>query len=398
MKQIALALENFSRFSGGAESYAVELADTLKRNGWHVHLIGHSWDGSPEGVIFHKIPKLSKLFPPFLRILYFALKHRTIVKKLDLNVIVGFGNTIEMNVYQSHGGVHFVSSLRKIRAETSRFVRFVKTVLTFITPKSLARSWIESAPFRKSPMPTVIAISDMVRNDICQRYHLKKDQIHLIYNGVNLRRFAGILEAERRASIRGALGFSQETLFLFMAYDFRKKGVRYLIEAAAKLKEAVGPEKFGVVIVGSRPSPALQRLVQKLNLESTVIFNGPTKEPEKFYKACDVFILPTFYDACSLVVFEAMACGLPVITTVDNGASGILTNGLDGTVLTDPRCIKEMAEAMGRFLDNDFLGEASKAAISTVSRYSVEANHSKMLAIFDSVAGNHSNRRHSSKV
>ncbi|MGC8660731.1 MAG: glycosyltransferase family 4 protein, partial [Desulfomonilaceae bacterium] len=389
MKRIALALENFSRFSGGAESYAVELAETLKRNGWQIHLIGHSWDGSPEEAIFHKIPKLPKLFPPFIRILHFALKHKTIVDRLDLDVVVGFGNTIEMNVYQSHGGVHLISSLRKIRAERSRFIRFIKTFLTFITPKSLARSWIESAPFRKNPLPTIIAISDMVRNDICNRYHLAKDQVHLIYNGVNLARFAGVPEEAKREAVRGSLGFSQEVLFLFMAYDFRKKGVRYLVEAAAKLKETVGSGKFGVVIVGSNPSPILVRLVRELHLESTVIFNGPTKEPEKFYKACDVFVLPTFYDACSLVVFEAMACGLPAITTADNGAAGILTNGLDGMVLTDPSSVGALADAMIHFLDKNFLEQASKAAVRTVSNYSLEANHSKMLAIFDSVIENH---------
>ena len=92
-----------------------------------------------------------------------------------------------------------------------------------------------------------------------------------------------------------------------MAYDFRKKGVRYLVEAADKLRQKVGQGKFGVVIVGSPPSLQLRNEVRQLNLSDTVIFRGPTTEPEAFYRACDVFILPTFYDACSLVVFEAMA-------------------------------------------------------------------------------------------
>jgi UDP-glucose:(heptosyl)LPS alpha-1,3-glucosyltransferase len=386
MKKIALSLEKFSRFSGGAESYAVELAETLQNNGWEVHLIGQSWDGNPPGAVFHQIPRAPKLVPPSLRILHFALSHRALVRKLDMDVVVGFGNTIEMNVYQSHGGVHFTSSLRKIRAERNPLVRLVKTILTFVSPKSLARAWIESAPFRKNPMPAIIAISDMVRNDMCKRYHLETSQIHLIYNGVNLHRFAGRLGRKQIQDFRSALGFSHEVLFLFMAYDFRKKGVRYLIQAAAKLKDSVGEGKFGVVVVGSTPSPALRRLIRNLRLETTLVFRGPTKDPEHYYEACDVFVLPTFYDACSLVVLEAMACGLPAITTVDNGASGVVTDRVDGSVLDDPRDVETMAVSMKRFLDPGFLREASLAAQNTASQYSIEANHARMLAIFEAIA------------
>ena len=146
MKSITLALENLSRFAGGAESYAVELSETLVQRGWEVHLVGQSWEGLPQGAVFHQISKLPKLVPPSLRILHFAFKHRSIVRKLRTDIVLGFGATIEMNVYQSHGGVHFFSSLRKLRAEANPFARIVKTLLTFLSPKSLVRSWIESAP------------------------------------------------------------------------------------------------------------------------------------------------------------------------------------------------------------------------------------------------------------
>lgn len=384
-RKIAMALENFSRFSGGAESYAVELAETLASRDWEVHLIGYTWDGNPSGAIFHKITKLPKLIPPFLRILHFALRHSSIVRNLDLDIVLGFGNTIDMNVYQSHGGVHFVTSLKKTRVESNPIVRLAKVLLTFVSPKSLTRSWIESAPFRKKKRPVIIAISDMVRNDICRCHHLRKEDVHLVYNGVNLERFKLEPAPDSRRNVRLPIGFSDQVLFLFMAYDFKKKGVRYLIEAAGKLLNQVGPRKFSVVIVGAEPSPSLLRLIRELDLESTVVFQGSTKEPEKYYNACDVFVLPTFYDACSLVIFEAMACGLPVITTVDNGASGVITQGVDGQVLNDPRDVPAMAEAMRRFLDVNFLKKASLAARNTASHYSIQSNHDQIIAILDSV-------------
>jgi len=86
------------------------------------------------------------------------------------------------------------------------------------------------------------------------------------------------------------------------------------------------------------------------------------------------------------VVFEAMAAGLPAITTIHNGAAGIVSSGVDGMVLDDPRDIAVMASAMERFLDRNFLESASAAARRTSSAYTLEANHRKMIDIFDEVA------------
>jgi UDP-glucose:(heptosyl)LPS alpha-1,3-glucosyltransferase len=140
------------------------------------------------------------------------------------------------------------------------------------------------------------------------------------------------------------------------------------------------------VVVGGSPSLSLKRLALRNKLENIVVFQPPTKEPESYYKACDVFVLPTFYDACSLVVFEAMAAGLPAITTRFNGAAGIISHKQDGMVLQDPSDTKEMADAMAYFLEPDSLALASSTARETATHYTLEANHKKMLAIIEEVA------------
>ncbi len=383
--KLAMAMENFSRHAGGAESYAVELARTLVSEGWEVHFFGHSWDGEPSQAIFHPISRLPRWVPPSVRITAFALRHRKMVGGEHFDVVLGFGNTLEMNVYQSHGGVHYISSLRKLRAVRNPLLRFFKRLALFASPKYHARAWIESAPFRMKKRPVLIAISDMVRDDMAEYFRVDKDEIRLVYNGIDVNRF-GAQGNDRGRALRKKLGFDNEVLFLFMAYDFRKKGVRYLVEAAANLKKRAGEGRFGVVVVGGPPSPVLTRLVRKGDLSGTVVFHGPTKEPEVFYQACDVFVLPTFYDACSLVVFEAMAAGLPAITTVFNGAAGIINPGIDGEILKDPRNIQEMADVMEHFLDGSRLKSASEAARRTASNYTLEANHRRVMNIIREVA------------
>ena len=382
--KIALAMENFSRYGGGAESYAVQLAEMLISNGWDVHLYGYSWDGSPSSAIFHNIKRLPMWIPPAIRIIHFALVHRKMVKHEQFDVILGFGNTLIMNVYQSHGGVHYRSSMRKTLAIRNPVVRLLKKIGMLISPKFHARAWIESSPFRLKPRP-IVAISDMVLQDMAEYFRVPEQEIQLVYNGIDVANYSA-MEHSCSSSLKQKLGFDSEVLFLFMAYDFRKKGVRYLIEAAAELKDRVGSNSFGVIVVGGSPSPSLKRLVRRNRLEDTVVFQPPTKEPESYYMACDVFILPTFYDACSLVVFEAMAGGLPAITTRFNGAAGIIHQGEDGIVLQNPTDIKEMSDAMRCFLDPALLKTASSAARETAAHYSLAANHQRMLTIFEQAA------------
>lgn len=384
--KIALALERFSRHAGGAEAYAVDLAQALIDRGWAVHLYGHSWDQEPAGAVFHEIPRLSAWAPPSLRIIHFALNHRRQVLNNQYDIILGFGNTVCMNVYQSHGGVHKYSTMRKLNAVRNPALRLLKALTAFLSPKYYARAWIESAPFRLNPRPAIIAIAEMVRQDLSRHFHVPAQEINLVYNGIDFKRFSAPPPSGSE-NLRSKLGFHRdEVLFLFMAYDFRKKGVRYLIEAAGELSRRVGPGKFGVVVVGRTPPLSLTQLVRKLHLENAVVFPGPTREPEAYYHACDVFVLPTFYDACSLVVFEAMAAGLPAITTGFNGAAGIISHGKDGMIVQDPRDIKEMADAMECFLDRTRLHSASAEARKTAEHYTLEANHEQMISIMTRVA------------
>ncbi len=389
--KIALAIETFSVHAGGAESYAVRLAHTLIAEGWEVHLFGHSWDGDPPGAVFHKIRRLSGLVPASLRILDFAFEHRKQIADHDFDVVLGFGNTLAMNVYQSHGGVHYRSNLRKLEAEKNRALRTIKTLLLFVSPKYHARAWIESAPFRAKNTPEIIAISDMVRSDMAAHFGIEQDRIRLIYNGIDVSRFAEARSNDERSELRSRLGFHDEVLFLFMAYDFRKKGVRDLVEASALLKGTAEGRRFGVVVVGGPPSRNLTRCIARSGLERTVVFPGPTKRPESYYAACDVFTLPTYYDACSLVVFEAMAAGLPVVTTAWNGAAGAMSSGHDGIVLDRPGRPHELARAMKRFLDREELRRFSENARDTASRYTIEENHRRMLNVLHEVAAGRRN-------
>jgi UDP-glucose:(heptosyl)LPS alpha-1,3-glucosyltransferase len=386
MKTIALALEHFSRFAGGAESYAVSLAHSLVQAGWEVHLFGESWDGEPDGAVFHRI-HIPRWWPGWARIFGFALAHRRRTVSRGFSVVLGFGNTIYMTVYQSHGGVHWCSTMRKLYAEPNALLRWVKRLTLLISAKQWMRHWIESAPFRLTPRPRFIAISQMIKDDMIRSYSIQGREIELIYNGVDTNRFNPGLREGLRGPFRRALGFGiEEVVFLFASYELKKKGIMVLIEAAGILKNMVG-EGFRVVIAGAEPYARLSKRIAALGLSHTVVFPGRIRNMEECFANSDVFVLPTYYDACSLVVFEAMASGLPCITTRFNGASGIITEGVDGFILVQPPRADDLAGKMALLLEPDRRASMGYAAANTVHEYTIQQNHQTVLQILDGAAG-----------
>ncbi len=384
-KKIAMAMERFSRRAGGAESYAVSLAETLAGAGWEVHLIGRSWDGEPPEAVFHPI-RVPAFLPPSAQMLLFALRHRRLVAASDFDVVLGFGNTLVMDVYQSHGGVHWISTARKVFSEPTPFRRTIKRLLIRLTPKQWVRHFIESAAFRLRPQPRIIAISDMVSRDMQAAYGVAPEAIRVVYNGVDTRRYSPELRSRLRGPLRRRMGISEdETVFLLVSYDLKKKGIQPLVEAAGMLQKRC-EGRFRVVVVGGTPNEALRRRIRALGLKPVFFFEGRTPSAEAYFANADAFVLPTYYDACSLVVFEAMACRLPVVTTDANGAAGILKDGENGFVIDHPPTAEALAEKMKRLLDPSVRAAMAAAAAGTAEGCSIENNHREMVRVLEAAA------------
>src|SRR4030067_29566 len=129
---------------------------------------------------------------------------------------------------------------------------------------------------------------------------------------------------------------------LFVSNNFRMKGLVFLMRTLADLKKE-GVPPFKLLVLGKDRKAPYLRLGKKMDISEETIFVGSTNEPEKYYGAADLFIHPAFYDAFSLTVLEALASGLPVITTASTGASEVLNPGEDGFVinsLEDPGELK----------------------------------------------------------
>jgi UDP-glucose:(heptosyl)LPS alpha-1,3-glucosyltransferase len=375
--RFATAIRQFSKERGGMERYLVGLCDHMAEEGFEVHVYTERWDEENPRIHFHHVRTIP--FPKSLRLLSFAVRATREIERGNYPLSLGVGHTLRADVFQPHGGVHWAWFWRSLRAYDRRFLWILKFLGRILSPAQWVSGWIEGAPYRQKEPPKVIAISDMVKEDIIRWYAIPEERITVIYNGVDLERFSPG-NRQYRNSIRKRHRLGEEKVILFVSNNFRMKGLRTLMEALALLKKEGGPSLKLLVLGRDRKAPFL-RLATKLGISEEVLFAGSTAEPEKYYGAADLLVHPTFYDACSLTVIEALSSGLPVLTSSANGASGIVQLGERARVIDDPQKVDQVSQAI-----RDLLVEEGSPFRSRVEFFSEERNYLQMTEVFRQVA------------
>ena len=140
-----------------------------------------------------------------------------------------------------------------------------------------------------------------------------------------------------------------------------------------------------MVVIGSDKYARYESLARVLGVLDRVKFLGFQRDPRDAYFAADFLVHPTFYDPCSLVVLEALACGLPVVTTQYNGASELLSPPADGLIVSDPHNARELAAAIAEMCDPAKLPARKTAAANSGRRWTFEDHYRQLLGVFEEV-------------
>ncbi|GAG70681.1 unnamed protein product, partial [marine sediment metagenome] len=207
--------------------------------------------------------------------------------------------------------------------------------------------------------------------------------IIVIYNGVNLEEFHPKNRALFREEIREEFNISNdEFLILFVGSGYRRKGLKYLIEAISLLKEE---KLLKVLVVAKGKKRPYLRLAKRLGVKNRIVFTGGRKDLRKFYAASDLFVLPTIYEPFGNVCLETLASGLPIIVSRAGGAAEIITEGVNGLLLEDPRDSRELAEKIRLTFDNRVRNKLSKNARILAENFTVDENVKKTLEVYQQV-------------
>ena len=375
--KIALAIEHLDHRRGGAETYVHDFASWLLAQGHAVQIVTQSAHAPPEGAEVHLVAAGGPEA--------FAEAVGRELSRLAPDVSLATGKALGMTVYQPHGGTVRGSQRQNAALRRSDAARAVKLLFNRLSPKHRAARRLEALQFA-DPRTHFVAISRMVMADMRSFYGLGAERITLVYNGVDVDRFNPERVRAQRDEVRRRLGVADRaTLLLATAHNFKLKGIGELIAALERLTGRTEADVRLVVVGRGREGP-YRRQVRRLGLGDRVIFAGGAEDMAPFYGAADAFVHPTWYDPCSLVVLEAMAAGLPTLTTRFNGAAELLEGRGAGLVLDAPRPVARLAEGLAALLDADRRAEMSRAARAVAEEHSAERNFCEMLEVLTRAA------------
>lgn len=244
--------------------------------------------------------------------------------------------------------------------------------------KRQAYAKIERELLRGPRCPIVLCLSDYVKGSILKHYPHIQRQLVRLFNAVDLQRFDPTAMAGARQAVRQRWKIGADRIVaLLIAQHFDRKGLPRLIDAAAQLESPIT-----LLVLGKDdPAPSAQR-ARRLGIGEQIIFAGTTESPADFYSAADFFVLPTPHDSCSLVVLEALAMGLPTISTVFNGACEIMIPGRHGFVLEVAGDVAALADAMRKILDPATRAAMRQACLELRSELSFDAHVERLEKIY----------------
>jgi UDP-glucose:(heptosyl)LPS alpha-1,3-glucosyltransferase len=219
------------------------------------------------------------------------------------------------DIFRAGDGVHAVWLEERMRAMSS-----LKRLGVHINPHHRYILSIERRLFKSPWLSAVICNSKMVRDEIRERFSFPEEKLHVIYNAVDSESFSPELRTHRQAVLDRHRIPSDATVYLLVGSGFERKGVATAIEALGEL-----PPPAHLIVVGrDRHLRHYARLARELRLSGRVTLAGPQIDPRPYFGAADVFVLPTIYDPFPNAALEAMACGLPVITSTKSGAAELV--------------------------------------------------------------------------
>lgn len=310
---LALIRRHFAA-TGGAELYLQRLIAALAQAGHETHLYAEAWKGTPEGVTLHRVPVNA---PRGTRNLRFA---EAVAEQLPAgrhDLVFSLERTFSQDVYRAGDGVHAVW-LEQRRRYAPWWRRWLVGRGAFHR-QMLA---LEKRTFDPAVTRHVIANSSMVREEILSRFPFPAERLHLVRNGIHVDRF----RQGNREVARQALGLRPDDfVLLFVGSGWERKGLDFLLRLMARLERT--EPRLRLVVVGKG------RLLRK---PSNVVLAGPMARVEDAYAAADLFTFLPIYEPGSNVLLEALAAGLPVLTSRFNGAAEWVVEGVNGHVLADP--------------------------------------------------------------
>jgi len=356
--KIGLVRRGYSA-TGGAEKYLLRLAMALIRADHELVLLSDvAW---PEAVLneLGVGQVLIKARDPWA----FANGVRARLRQKPCDQVLSLERIFACDVYRAGDGVHAGWLQRRARYEPKW-----KSAFRWLNRKHARILALERSLF-SGGAKRVIANSQLVKRDIVQHFRFPEERIDVVYNGLP----AQPIEPGAREAVRTELGIdAEEYVAVFVGSGWERKGLRFAVEAVRML----GDDAPTLLVAGRGDENSLPRTPR-------VRFLGPRSDIPRLLAASDVFVLPTVYDPFSNASLEALAAGLPVITTRANGFSEIIRRDIEGDLLPRPDDIEALMFSLCAWGDPARREMVRPQLLAKAAEYSIERNVAETLAVLE---------------
>jgi UDP-glucose:(heptosyl)LPS alpha-1,3-glucosyltransferase len=330
--RVALVYEHFS-YGGSFERERVMLARTLVERGVDVHVYANPDTRTIDlpGVTFHGVRPVLRSSSRFIHAIEYGSFALIATRQLRrerarYDVIDVAGTTAwEHDVLRAHAVQLAEQERWPLRGgKTFRAARVRAFLGPFSYPKTGVARAIERLQYRPQRFRRVLAITDQVRDDLLRVHNVPRELVRVVPYPIDVTDFGGA----QRGTVRSKLGVGDEALVLFVGHEFEAKGLAEAIEAVAGLERS--PH---LAVVGKGQPDRYRQLAQRAGIADRVHFVGPTEQPQEYFADADVFLLPTRHDVWGTVLLEAMAAGVPIVTTDVAGAAAVVQSAQAGFVI-----------------------------------------------------------------
>jgi UDP-glucose:(heptosyl)LPS alpha-1,3-glucosyltransferase len=388
--KIALNIEWIGARRGGAEKYAGIIARALGEAGHEVHLFARGVDVKElaDGITVHPVAVRKWPGCGWFHAYQFASASERALKKEDFDLVIGFNKTWYQDVYLAVAGAQPAVVEHSLKRFECPWRRAFHRLGKMFSPKQWMFKLIEWKQFRGNARPMhVIAPSHFVARQFHEHYNLPRSRVSIVHNGI-LPPCPTRGAEDARATFRAAQGFDDSHVaLLFLARNYHLKGLEPLLRSFVVTSREHPQARL--VVCGGRHQAEFQKMAEKLGVAERVRFLGFVDDVHQVFQGCDAFVLPTFYDPCSLVVPEAMHYGLPVVTTAQNGAAEMLTPGREGFVVSEAWNLSELAGALGQLCGDEGLRKRMGAeALRRAERVTMQARLRELTEVLEQFGRN----------
>lgn len=353
--RLALVRARFDA-QGGAERFVQSALAALHARGVDITLVTRRWPRTDVPAVVVNPFHVGSLWRDagFARAACAALAQR------DFDLVQSHERLTCCDVYRAGDGVHaaWLEARARVQPALSR-------AATWVSPHHRYVLATERALFASPRLKAVICNAELVRDDIARRFGVPRERLVLIRNAVDSSHFHPGLRASLRNATRARLGIPADaTVFVLVGSGFERKGVAAFLHALSRRREPA----WAVVVGRDKRERQYGALSVRLGVAARVRFVGGAADVRPLLAAADAFVLPAIYDPFPNAVLEAMAVGLPVVTSASCGSAELVEEGANGFV-RDALDVAGLAGALDR-LDPDSarrMGEAARAAVTSLT-------------------------------